>query len=98
MTVSALSFLFRQIVYDALALEVTRKRLPAASPFLRNRFATTRCSVGIVVIGAIRLRWRFRFRLPRLPGGRKKRQLIGGELFALAAALGVQQLAQQQSA
>ena len=37
----------------------------------------------------------FGFRLPRLPDGRKQRQLIRRELLAFAVALGIQQLAQQ---
>src|SRR6202043_1924018 len=53
-TGGAVFFLFRQIVHDALALEMPRKRLTTARPFLRSRLIGTRVSVGIVVIGVIR--------------------------------------------
>ena len=76
LTSGTMFFLFRQVMHDALSLEVPRKRLTAARPFLRSRLIGARVSVGIVVIGAIRL-GRLRFRLPRLPGCRKQGQLIG---------------------
>ena len=87
-------FLFRQVMHDALSLQMPRKRLTAARPFLRSRLIGARVRVGIVVIGAIRL-GRLRFRLPRLPGCRKQGQLIGRELLAFTVAPGIQQLAQQ---
>ncbi len=80
-------------MHDALSLEMPRKRLTAARPFLRSRLTGARVSVG-VVIRAIRL-GRLPFRLPRLPGCRKQDQLIGRELLAFTVAPGIQQLAQQ---
>ena len=69
LTCGAVFFLFRQIVHNALALEMPRKRLTAARPFLRTRLTGARVSIGIFVIGII---WfGLRFRLPRLPGCRK---------------------------
>jgi hypothetical protein len=87
-------FRFRQVVHDALAFEMPRKRLPATRPFLRSRLTAARVRVGIVLIGAIRLD-RLRFRLPRLPGCREQGQLIGRQLLTLTVAPGIQQLAQQ---
>jgi hypothetical protein len=84
-------FFFRQVMHDPLSLEMPRKRLTAARPFLRSRLIGARVGVGIVVIGVFRLR----VHLPRLPGCRKQGQLIGRELLAFAVAPGIQQLAQQ---
>jgi hypothetical protein len=94
LTGGAVFFLFRQIVHDALAFEMPRKRLPAARPFLRSQLAAARIRAGIVVIGVIRLDW-LRFPLPRLPGCGEQRQLIGRQLLAFTVAPGIQQLAQQ---
>ena len=93
--IDAVLFRFPQVMHDALALEMPRKRLPAAFPFLRS--CPGGAGRGIVIIGAIGLgrRWGWCFGLPRLPGFREQGQLIGGELFALAVASGVQQLVQQ---
>jgi hypothetical protein len=84
---AAVLLLFRQVMHDALALEMPRQRPPAPRPFRRSRITGAR--VSLIVIGAIRLGWRFCFRLPRLPGGRKQGQLIGREMLALAVSFGV---------
>ncbi len=82
-------FLLRQIMHDALALQIPRQRLPAAFPFLGSRLATGRRGLVVVILDTTGCWGCLAFRLPRLPQGRKQRQLIGRELFALAVALGV---------
>ena len=92
----AVLFRLRQIVLDALALEMPRQRLPAAPPFLGSRSAGARS--GVIVVIVIRISGSFRrlpCRLPRLPGGGKQGQLVRRELLALAVSLGIQQFSQE---
>ena len=49
LTSEAVFFLFRQVMHDLLSLEMPRKRLTAARPFLRSRLIGARVSVGVVV-------------------------------------------------
>src|SRR6266540_3251852 len=68
----AVFFLFRQIMYDTLAFEMPRKRLPATRSSLRGRTAGIR-GAGIIVGIVGRLRFLCcRGRLPRLPCSRKQ--------------------------
>src|SRR5262249_30988525 len=90
----AVLFRIRQIMHDALSLEVPRKWLPAAAPLLRS-VACTRLYVLVIVVRALGCVCAFCGCLPRLPGCREQRQLIRGELLAFAVALGIQQLPQQ---
>src|SRR5260370_17820885 len=87
--------LLRQVVHDALALEVPWKRLPATGLLMRNLLARAGLGAVVIVIATIGPLRCLCFRLPRLPGCREQRQLIRRELLTFAVPLGIQQLAQQ---
>ena len=86
----------RQIVHDALSLQMLGQGLPAAAGLLfliTSRSAPARLGVMVIVILAFGVR--ACFRLPRLPSGGEQRQLIRRELLTFAGTFGIQQLPQQ---
>ena len=82
--------LLRQVVHDALALEVPWERVPATGFLLRNLLARAWLGAVVLVIATIGPLRCFGFRLPRLPGCREQCQLIRRELLTFAVALGIQ--------
>ena len=89
-------FRFCQIVHDPFPRQMPRQRL-ASAPLVVLRLAALlaalRSAAEIIIIIVVLIA--LAFRMLRLPGGLKQRQLLFGQLLALAVALRFQQLAQQ---
>ena len=83
------AFPFSHIVHNALALQMPRQSLPAATRLVLPRSSGAGCRALVIIIALRRI---FSFLLPHLPQDRKQRQLICRELLVFAISFGIEQL------